>query len=33
LHEEQQSDELLKELIATNESLEKTSATHVVAKT
>jgi chromosome segregation ATPase len=33
LHEEQQSDELLKELIATNESLEKASATRVVAET
>ncbi len=33
LHEEQQSDELLKELIATNESLEKASAARVVAET
>jgi hypothetical protein len=33
LHEEQQSDELLKELIATNESVEKATATRSVAKT
>jgi chromosome segregation ATPase len=33
LHEEQQSDELLKELIATNESLEKASAVRAVAET
>jgi hypothetical protein len=33
LHEEQQSDELLNELIATNESVGKASAARSVAKT